>query len=121
MNQETIKFDFSEGIDRIYLASPYTDEDENVMIFRYKKAVEAAAKLLSEGYLVFSPIVHSHPIAITHNLPRDYTFWEDYSTSFLLYWAEAVVVLLLPGPAYSKGVSAEIATARRAGLPVYYL
>lgn len=118
---ETRKFDFSESLNRVYLASPYTHTEEKVMIFRYEEACKAAAALLNKGYLVFSPIAHSHPIAQVHNLPRDYDFWQNFSTSFLLHWAEAVVVLLLPGLPDSKGVSAEVSTARRASLPVYYL
>ena len=119
--QETAKFDFSEKINRIYLASPYTHENKEVMVFRYKATLKSAAKLLSKGYLAFSPIVHCHPIALAYTLPRDYSFWKDYSTSFLLCWAEAVVILCLKDWANSKGVQAEIMIARKAGLPVYYL
>ncbi len=120
-NQETSKITISENGQRIYLASPYTHKDEEVMTFRYGKALKASARLINLGFLVFSPIVHCHPIAITHNLKRDYDFWQDYSTSFLLNWAEAVAVLLLPGALNSKGVQAEITIAQETGLPVYYI
>ena len=120
VHSETIKFDFSGKEKRIYLASPYTHEDEETMVFRYEGAVQATAILINKGFLVFSPIAHCHPIAVAHTLPRDYKFWQDYSTSFLLHWAEAVIVLLLPEALNSKGVQAEIVVALEAGLPVYY-
>ncbi len=120
-NQEKSKITVSEKKQRIYLASPYTHKDEEVMTFRYGKALKASARLINLGFLVFSPIVHCHPIAIAHELERDYNFWQDYSTSFLLNWAEAVAVLLLPGALNSKGVQAEITIAQETGLPVYYI
>ncbi len=106
---------------RIYLASPYTHKDEQVMIFRYKEALKATARLINIGYLVFSPIAHCHPIAVAHELERDYNFWQDYSNSFLSHWAEAVNVLCLPGWMESNGVKAEIIKAQETGLPVYYI
>jgi len=120
-NSEIAKFDVSYNENRIYLASPYTHEDKEVMISRYEEALQVSARLLKENYLVFSPIVHCHPIAIAHGLPRDYEFWQAYSDSFLLRWAEAIVVLLLPGALNSKGVQAEIVLAEGTGLPVYYI
>lgn len=91
------------------------------MAFRYRKTRQFAAKLINEGYLVFSPIVHCHPMAVVHSLPRNYEFWQVYSTSFLLYWAEAVNVLCLQGWKESTGVKAELIIAKKAKLPVHYI
>ena len=120
-NQETSKITISDRKQRIYLASPYTHEDEKVMTFRYEKALKATARLASKGIITFSPIVHCHPIAIAYNLPRNYEFWQAYSTSFLLHWAEAVNVLCLHGWKESTGIKDELAIAREAKLPIHYL
>lgn len=120
-NQETSKNAISGNKQRIYLASPYTHEDEKVMAFRYKEAIRASVRLINKGHLVFSPIVHSHPIAVAYTLPRDFTFWEDYAISFLSYWAEAVNVLRLHNWEKSIGIKAELAIAQEAKLPIYYI
>ena len=122
--QEVSKIDIS-GINiperRIYLASPYTHEDKEVMTLRYNEALKVAGGLINKGYLVFSPIVHCHPIAEVCILPRDYQFWKDYSTSFLRYWAEATIVLCLPGWACSVGIGVELIITQNAEIPIYYI
>lgn len=119
--QEKTKIDISEKGKRIYLASPYTHQDKKVMDLRYRLACQATAKLFNQGYLVFSPIVHCHPVAEAHNLPRDFHFWREYNYSFLAYWAETINVLCLPDWKHSIGVEVELAIAQRAKLPVYYI
>lgn len=118
---EMAKFTFSEAENRIYLASPYTHKHKDIMALRYTKALHSTAEILSKGYLVFSPIVHNHLIAVEHILPKDYAFWKDYSDSFLHNWAEAIVVLRLYNWEESIGVRAEIDLAQEKKLPVYYL
>lgn len=117
--QEMSIFTFSEKEKRVYLASPYTDKDEKIMLLRYERAVQTAGDLFIKGYLVFSPIAHCHPIATRHFLPGDYSFWKKYSDSFLVHWAEAVLVLCLPGTEESVGVQAEIEIAKELKLPIY--
>ena len=46
----------------IYLACPYTHPSAEVRLQRFELATRAAAKLISEGLIVFSPITMSHPI-----------------------------------------------------------
>lgn len=68
----------------IYLASPYTckcavlgdtyDRKECEQR-RYEKALDACAELMRAGAHVLSPIVHSHPIAMSHAMPTDYGYW----------------------------------------------
>ena len=120
-NQETSKNAISGNGQRIYLASPYTHRDEKVMTFRYKEALKATARLINKGCLVFSPIVHCHPIAIAHTLPRDCEFWQAFDTSFLLHWAEAVNVLCLHNWKESTGIRAELLIAQEAKLPIHYI
>lgn len=104
----------------IYLASPYTHSDHAVMEQRFDAACRAAGKLMAEGHVVFSPIAHTHPIAVRCELPRGWNFWERYDREFVLA-SEKVVVLMLPGWRESNGVSAEIKIADAAGIPVEYM
>ena len=54
----------------IYLASPYSDPDPWVKENRFLAVCTKAAKMMSEGAYVFSPIAHTHPIA-KYGLPGD--------------------------------------------------
>lgn len=103
----------------IYLASPYSHPDPWVRELRFVAASRAAAELIRQGQVVFSPIVHSHPIA-RWGLPLDWGFWERFDRKFLEV-CDAVVVLMLPEWEDSQGVQAEIAAARALGKPVTFL
>lgn len=103
----------------IYLASPYTHADPAVMEERYRRAVAICAELFTRGEFVFSPIVHCHPIAVAHNLPRDIAFWHEYSRKMLLA-ANELWVAELDGWRESAGVAFEIELALEHGIPIIF-
>ena len=103
----------------IYLASPYSHPDSAIREERFRAACLAAAQLMGAGNVVFSPIVHSHPIAL-HGLPTDWRFWECHDREHLVRCDE-VVVLMLDGWQESEGVHAEIRIAKELSKPVWYL
>ena len=100
----------------IYLASPYSDPDPAVREARFDAACAHTATMIRAGRLVYSPIVHSHPLA-NHGLGADWDFWAAHDRA-MLGLCEALVVLELPGWQQSVGVRAEVAIARELGLPV---
>ena len=103
----------------IYLASPYNHDDPNVQELRYWEACRAAAQMMRAGWLVFSPIAHSHPIA-RFGLPGDFAFWETLDKAWIDRCDE-LVVLTISGWRDSVGVTAEIEYARQRGLPIRYV
>ena len=103
----------------VYLASPYSHPDLNVREERFRAACQAAADLMREGHLVFSPVAHTHPIA-QFGLPAEWAFWESQDRHFLERCDEAVV-LTLDGWEDSAGVLAEIQIAKELDKPVRYL
>ena len=103
----------------IYLASPYSHSDPAVRQRRFEAACRAAAMLIRQGHLVFSPIAHSHGIA-QQGLPGDWKFWKRFDRR-MLEVCDRMVVLCVPGWRESRGVQAEVAIARRLGKPVGYL
>lgn len=103
---------------KMYLISPYSHEDESVREERYDEAVDATAKLIRKGYIVFSPIVHCHPLALKHKLPIDYFYWREYDLSFI-EWADVGYVLYIPGWKESLGVAADIKECSLRGKPVF--
>ena len=102
----------------IYLASPYSHPDPAVRQQRYEQACEATAALIRQGYLVYSPIVHSHPL-VSHGLPTDWGYWQQMDTR-MIKACDALVVLLLKGWDSSKGVTCEICMATLLEMPVHW-
>lgn len=104
----------------IYLASPYSHPLPEVREARFRTVCRVAARLMSEGAIVFSPIAHSHPIAMAGQLPTDWTFWDRYDRAMLEASAE-LWVLRLDGWKDSTGVVAEIDIATHLGKPIWYI
>jgi len=102
---------------KIYLASPYSSPDPNVRQQRFEACNEAAAMIMREGHIVFSPISHSHPIAIQCDLPLGFHFWKQFDQSFI-DWCDEVWILDIPGRHESQGLCAEIKYARSLGKPI---
>lgn len=104
----------------IYLATPYTNPEREIMVTRFLMVNKVAAKLMAEGKYIFSPISHTHPIAEAGNLPRGWEYWEGYDRR-ILSTCNRIIVLKLPGWQESKGVQAEIKIGEELGIPVDYL
>lgn len=104
----------------IYLAAPYSHPDPAVMDRRFHEINAVAAQLMQSGEFIFSPISHTHPIAMAGGLPTGWDFWEKYDRAILSACCE-VRVLMLDGWRESRGVTAEIAIAIKLGLPVTYI
>lgn len=102
-----------------YICSPYSDPDPHVRWLRYEAACRVTAKLISEGRLVFSPIAHSHPVAIAGGMGKGFDVWREWCLE-MLHRCDDVLVLKLDGWLQSIGVNHEIAVAQAAGLVVRY-
>lgn len=104
----------------IYLAVPYSHPDPAVRQQRFEEVNRHAAHFMRLGDHIFSPISHTHPIALTGDLPLGFDFWQQYDEA-VLACCKAMYVLQLEGWTESKGVQAEIAIAERLGIPVTYI
>ena len=103
----------------IYLASPYSHPDRVVRKWRYELACKVAALLMRDGHLVYSPIVHSHPLT-RFRLPAEWDYWRRLDEE-MLRRCDALAVLRLPGWEQSVGVQAELALAKELGLKSGYV
>ena len=101
-----------------YLASPYSHPDPEMQHLRYLMACQAAAHLMKQGHIVFSPIAHSHGIA--RFVDGDHAFWMRQDLEFLRNCDE-MVVLTLPGWDRSDGIRQEIEFAEAHGIAVRYM
>jgi len=103
----------------IYLASPYSHPDPEVRRRRFRAACQAAAVLIRQGKIVFSPIAHSHPMT-EFGLPGDWWYWENVCRAQLAACDE-LYVLMLSGWDTSQGVRAELEIARQRRMPVVWM
>jgi hypothetical protein len=105
---------------KVYLACPYSHPDPAIQQLRFEQVSAVAAQYMARGVLVFSPISHTHPIAMAGELPKGWDFWERYDKTFL-EWCDEVHVLMLDGYEQSTGVNAEIVIARAMGKSVVFV
>lgn len=101
----------------IYLASAHTHFDRKVMQERYERLTYVVAKLLNDGKMVYSPIIHCYPLAQAFNLRHDFEFWSDYN-KWMIARADEFWIYNDPQGAWvnSIGVTAETAFAKAHGL-----
>lgn len=101
-----------------YLGSPYSlypDHDEAAEI-----VAAAAAGLMAQGLVVYSPITHGHYVSQQGDLPTSWEFWKAQCQP-LIDAAAALAVLKMDGWGQSVGLQYEIGEFRRAGKPVVFL
>jgi len=104
---------------KIYLASPYTHDDPAIMEERYL-AVCLKASQLAKEYHVYSPIIHWHPVAKLHGLPRDWEFWKKMNRADI-EMRDEVHVLKLEGWSISIGIGSEILIAKEFNKPYKFI
>ena len=99
---------------KIYLASPYSDDDPEVERKRFESVCKIAASLISEGCLVFCPIAHSHPIHIHGDMRTDSGYWAKLNESWL-DWCDELWIANMPNWHQSKGIRREMKYAKKIG------
>ena len=104
----------------IYLAVPYSHDNPKVREVRFEAANRAAAILIQKGHHVFSPISHTHPIALCGDLPKGWEYWEEYDR-IMLGACDTLAILRLDGWRESTGVQAEIKIASETKMVIFYV
>ena len=102
---------------KIYLAAPYSHPDPEIRQRRTIMADHVAAKIMQQGYVVFSPLSHSHRIAhhIGNHLSHDFWLTQDLE---MLAMCDEMWILTIPGYSESKGIKMERDKAAEWGKPV---
>lgn len=104
----------------IYLATPYSHPDLKVRRDRFDRVNKVAARLMRTGMHIFSPISHTHPIAMVGNLPTSWEYWKEYD-EVMIKASIGLYVLRLEGWEQSTGVAAEIKIATGLKKPVKFI
>lgn len=105
----------------IYLASPFTDPDENVEKQRYMKAfLFTANHMASNKRPIFSPIVYGYNFYKTDYVGGTKEAWQFFNDN-MIKLSSQVWVLTLPGWDNSRGVGHEILKASELNIPIEYV
>lgn len=105
---------------RIFISTPYTHVNPEVVQFRTDVICTYFIRLLSAGMCPLSPVVVGHPLVKNYNVNGMFTFWEDYCNSEIEHCDE-VHVVMLDGWDTSIGVKKEIDFAVKLGKMVIYI
>lgn len=108
---------------KIYLGIPYTFNPK----LSFKIANKVAGELMMKGYVVFSPISHSHPISkYIGDYQLDHDFWMKQDLPFLADCDGMIVVVPMEHGGYntiknSKGLQKEIQKSQSMQQPIWYI
>ena len=106
---------------KIYLGIPYSKIDKESS---YRQANEAATVIINtDGYNVFSPITHSHPLT-RYGVRGDWEFWQHIDMQFLGWCDEMWILIPEEGFEFvetSTGLNGEIAHATANNIPIKYI
>ena len=100
----------------IYLATKYTGEEEEAFI----RANKTMANLIQWGHAVISPISMYHTMAVVHNVPGDYPYWEKVNKK-LMTMCNELMVITSPGWETSQGIQDEIEFAKSLGIHPHWV
>jgi hypothetical protein len=103
-----------------YLASPYSkypDGLENA----FRDVCKSTAYLIGEGVKVYSPIAHTHPIAIHGGMdPLDHGIWLPADEP-LMRAAHGLIICMMETWRESYGIGVEIENFKDRGRPIIYM
>lgn len=104
-----------------YLATPYTRYQGGNIQRAFEDAAKIAARLLIAGIKVYSPICHTHPIAIFGALDAlDHAIWLPFDEA-MMEVSSVLIVAHMSGWEESSGIEHEVKFFEDAGKPIYDL
>jgi hypothetical protein len=103
-----------------YLATPYSKYPGGIEA-AFHLAAENTAHLIRAGVPIYSPIAHTHPIAIHGGIdPLNHSIWLPADAP-LMEAASGLIVLTAETWEASYGISVEIAAFKAAGKPIFFM
>lgn len=103
-----------------YLATPYSKYKKGIHL-AFVEASVFAARLMQQGVKVYSPIAHTHSLAVYGNIDLlNHEIWLPFDHA-LMSLCEALLVVEMDGWKESKGIQYEIEFFNSKQRPVFYL
>lgn len=103
-----------------YFATPYAKYPGG-MDRAFIDTCRVTARLLLAGINVYSPIAHSHSLAVYGGLAGgDHAFWLPYD-ELMMSRCDTLIIAHMDGWRESKGIAHEVEFFKRAGKPIFDL
>ena len=103
-----------------YLATPYSKYPDGIE-HAFRDAARLAARLMQSGIKVFSPIAHTHPLAIWGDIdPYDHEIWLPFDR-LMMTVCETLIVAHMDSWEVSKGIQHEVQYFLTMGRPIFDL
>ena len=103
-----------------YLASPYSKFPGGIDA-AFEEVCREAALLVRAGVPVYSPIAHTHPVAIHGDIdPFDHNIWLEADRTFMEA-AKGMILCRMEGWETSYGIGKELEYFQAAGKPVIHM
>lgn len=104
-----------------YLATPYSKYENGNLELAFRDAARLAAQIMIAGIKVYSPIAHTHPLAVYGDIdPLDHDIWLPFDEAMMTA-SDVLIVARMKGWDQSKGIAHEIQFFERAGKPIFDL
>lgn len=108
------------AFDLIYVGTPYSKYPGGLER-AFADAARLTARLMQRGLKVYSPIAHTHPLAVYGNIdPYDHAIWLPFDEAIMAK-SDAMIVARMLGWAESRGIEHEIEVFSRARKPIFSL
>ena len=102
-----------------YLGSPYSKYPDGILA-AFEEVCRIAALFAKAGIPVYSPIAHTHPIALHGTLdPFDHDMWLPFDEPMLLA-AKGLIICEMRGWQVSRGLFYEVERFKAMGKPIRY-
>ncbi len=101
----------------IYIGSPYSDPDPQTRDDRALLVGAFAIHCVKKGLIVYCPIASWHTLAVLHDLPSGFLYWQRLNLGILRYCSE-MYVLRLDGWDTSLGLREEMQAAHKMFIPI---
>lgn len=104
-----------------YLATPYSKYEGGDLDLAFRDAARLAAELLKVGIKVYSPIAHTHPLAVYGDVdPMDHDIWLPFDEA-MMKASDVLIVAHMNGWQESRGIAHEIEFFDKADKPIFDL
>ncbi len=104
-----------------YLATPYSKYEGGNLELAFRDAARLAAQLMLAGVKVYSPIAHTHPLAIYGDVdPLDHDIWLPFDEAMMAA-SDVLIVAHMNGWRESRGIAHEIEFFEKVGKPIFDL
>src|SRR3990167_4220981 len=105
--------------DLVYIATPYSKYPKG-MGMAFAEAASITCQLMLAGIKGYSPIAHTHPLAIYGNVdPGNHDVWLPFDQA-MMNKSDAMCIIMMEGWKESKGITHEIEYFTKVAKPIYY-